>query len=89
MEPASRSSTRRPKPGLARRSGETSSTSTAPAARSASIWLQASMLEELRVAARRPARSAAATWSRIRDSSGETTRAGPAPSLRRMAVAAQ
>ena len=47
------------------------------------------MLEELSVAARSPARSAAATWSRISDSSGDTTRVGPAPSLRRMAVAAQ
>ena len=36
-----------------------------------------------------PARDAAATWSRISDSSGETTRVGPAPSERRTAVAAQ
>ncbi len=48
-----------------------------------------SMLEEFRVAAVSPARDAAATWSRIRDSSGETTSVGPAPSERRTAVAAQ
>ena len=47
------------------------------------------MFEEFRVAALRPALPAAATWSRISDSSGETTRVGPAPSERRTAVAAQ
>ena len=47
------------------------------------------MFEELSVAAVSPARSAAATWSRISDNSGDTTRVGPAPSLRLMAVAAQ
>jgi hypothetical protein len=47
------------------------------------------MLLEFSVAARRPARLAAATWSRINDSSGDTTRVGPAPSARRIAVAAQ
>ena len=45
--------------------------------------------EEFSVAARNPARPAATTWSRISDSRGETTSAGPARSLRRMAVAAQ
>jgi hypothetical protein len=34
-------------------------------------------LEELIVAARNPARRAAATWSRINDSSGLTTSVGP------------
>ncbi len=47
------------------------------------------MLEEFSVAAVRPAREAAATWSRISDSSGETTSVGPRPSERRTAVAAQ
>ena len=89
MEPASRSSTLRPKPGLASRSGETSRTSTVPAPSSASICPHASMFDELRVAAVSPARSAAATWSRISDNNGDTTRVGPAPSLRLMAVAAQ
>ena len=39
---------------------------------------QSSTLVELTVAARSPARSAAAIWSRISASSGETTRVGPA-----------
>jgi hypothetical protein len=43
----------------------------------------------LSVAARSPARAAAAIWSRINDSSGETTSVGPAPSARRIAVATQ
>ena len=47
------------------------------------------MFEEFNVAARKPARAAAATWSRISESSGDTTRVGPAPSARRIAVAAQ
>ena len=47
------------------------------------------MFEEFTVAALSPAREAAATWSRISDSSGETTCVGPAPSERRTAVAAQ
>jgi len=47
------------------------------------------MFELLSVAARSPARPAAATWSRISDSSGDTTSEGPAPSARRTAVAAQ
>ncbi len=48
-----------------------------------------SMFEEFSVAARRPARPAATTWSRISDSSGDTTSVGPNPSDRRIAVAAQ
>jgi hypothetical protein len=74
---------------LASRSGDTSSTSTSPARNDDSTADHSSMLEELRVAARSPAREAAATWSRISDSSGETTSVGPAPSERRTAVAAQ
>ena len=54
-----------------------------------SIADHSSMFAELRVAARSPARVAAATWSRISDSSGETTSVGPARSARRTAVAAQ
>ncbi len=87
--PASPSSTRRPKPGLASRSGDTSSTSIATGAQ---IVLDAGPLvdvDEFSVAARSPARLAAATWSRINDSSGDTTSVGPAPSARRIAVAAQ
>ena len=41
------------------------------------------------VAARSPAREAAAIWSRISASSGDTTSVGPIPSSRRAAVAAQ
>jgi hypothetical protein len=74
---------------LASRSGETSSTSISPASSARSVSAQESMLEELSVAACRPARPAAATWSRIRDSSGDTTSVGPWPSARRIAVAAQ
>ena len=44
--PASRSSTRRPKPGLASRSGDTSSTSRSPSASSASIADHSSTFEE-------------------------------------------
>ena len=47
------------------------------------------MLVELTVAAFRPARSAAFTWSRISASKGDTTSVGPAPVLRMACVAAQ
>ena len=47
------------------------------------------MLVEFTVAALRPARSAALTWSRIRASKGDTTKVGPAPVLRIEYVAAQ
>ncbi len=50
---------------------------------------QSEKLDEFRVAARRPERSAAATWSRISASSGETTSVGPAPASRRARVAIQ
>ena len=46
-------------------------------------------LVEFTVAARSPARSAAAIWSRIRASSGETTSVGPPPAARSAEVAAQ
>ena len=45
------------------------------------------MLDELIVTATRPSRSAAATWSRISASSGETTTVGPQPRSRSMRVA--
>ena len=60
-----------------------------PARTSVSTCDQASRLVELMVAARSPARSAAAIWSRIRASSGDTTSVGPAPCARSAAVAAQ
>ena len=44
-------------------------------------------LAEFMVTARTPARAAAATWSRMRASSGDTIRVGPAPSARSRAVA--
>ena len=67
------------KRGLARRSGETSSTSTSFRSSASNTSCQSSALAELTVRARIPARSAAATWSRIRASSGEMTTLGPAP----------
>ena len=48
---------------------------------------QSSGLAEFIVTARIPARSAAATWSRIRASSGDTITVGPAPAARSSAVA--
>jgi hypothetical protein len=44
-------------------------------------------LAEFIVTARMPARSAAATWSRIRASNGDTMIVGPAPAARSSAVA--
>ena len=84
---ASRGSTLSRKPGLLSRSGLTSSTSTSPAAICCSMRVQSSMLVELIVTARMPARSAAAIWLRISASSGETITVGPAPSARSSAVA--
>ena len=75
--------------GLASRSGEISNMSSRPLRSSSSTLDQSSTLVELMVAARRPARAAAAIWSRISASNGETTRVGPAPSSRSAAVAAQ
>jgi hypothetical protein len=75
--------------GLASRSGETSSTSTSSARSASNTGCQSATLAELTVAARRPARSAAATWSRISASSGEMTSVGPRPASRSAAVAAQ
>ena len=51
------------------------------------IGCHSSMLVELMVTARMPARSAAAIWLRIRASSGETMTVGPAPSARSSSVA--
>ena len=84
---ASRGSTSSRKPGLLRRSGLTSSTSTSPAAIDAWIGSHSSMLVELMVTARMPARSAAPIWLRIRASSGDTITVGPAPSERSSRVA--
>jgi hypothetical protein len=69
------------------RSGEISSTSTAPAAISATISSHSSWLAELIVRARMPARAAASTWLRMSASSGDTITVGPAPSARSRAVA--
>ena len=60
-----------------------------PARTSVITSSQSSTLVELTVAARSPARAAAAIWSRISASSGETTRVGPPPASRSAAVAAQ
>ena len=84
---ASRGSTSSRKPGLLSRSGLTSSTSTSPARIASWIGSQLSMLVELIVTARIPARSAAAIWLRISASSGETMTVGPAPCSRRSSVA--
>ena len=84
---ASRGSTSSRKPGLLSRSGLTSRTSTSPARIWSWIGSQASMLVELIVTARMPARSAAAIWLRISASSGLTMTVGPAPSARSSRVA--
>ena len=80
-------STDRRKAWLFSRSGEMSSTSSSPASMRPATAGQSSGLVELIVAATRPMRLAAATWSRIRASSGDTTSVGPAPARRRRAVA--
>jgi hypothetical protein len=80
---------RRAKPALPSRSGETSSTSSRSPAMSSKTASQSSRLVELTVAARSPACAAAATWSRISASSGETTSVGPRPAARSAEVAAQ
>ena len=84
---ASRGSTSSRKPGLLSRSGLTRRTSTSPALTAVWISSHCSMLVELIVTARMPARSAAAIWLRIRASSGETITVGPAPSARSSRVA--
>jgi hypothetical protein len=73
--------------GLLSRSGETSSTSTSPAATADRTSSHSSTLAELIVAARIPARAAAATWLRISASSGDTMTVAPAPRARSNAVA--
>ena len=75
------------KDGLLRRSGLTRSTSISPASTRARMACQSSMLVELIVAARMPARSAASIWLRISASSGEMITVGPAPIARSSAVA--
>jgi hypothetical protein len=84
---ASRGSTSSRKPGLLSRSGLTSSTSISPARTDSWIGSHCSMLVELMVTARMPARSAAAIWLRISASSGDTMTVGPAPRSRSRAVA--
>jgi hypothetical protein len=68
-------------------SGLTSSTSTSPAATSAWTVSHSSVLAELMVRARMPARSAASIWLRIKARSGETITVGPLPRFRSSAVA--
>ena len=70
------------KDGLVSRSGDTSSTSTSSAASCSRTVSHSSWLAELMATARTPARAAAATWSRIRASSGDTISVGPAPRRR-------
>ncbi len=84
---ARRGSTSSRKPGLLSRSGLTSSTSTSPALIASLIGRHCSMLVELMVTARMPARSAASIWLRISASSGETMTVGPAPWARSSRVA--
>ncbi len=67
---ASRGSTSSRKPGLLSRSGETSRTSTSPAAIRSCTASHSVTLDELIVSARMPARWAASTWLRMRASSG-------------------
>ena len=66
--------------GLLSRSGETSSTSTSSASSRRSTSAHSWGFVELIATARTPARSAAAIWSRMSASSGETSTVGPAPS---------
>ena len=84
---ASRGSTSSRNPGLFSRSGDTRSTSISPAAIASWTSCHCSMLVELMVTARMPARWAAAIWLRISASSGETITVGPAPPARSSAVA--
>ena len=58
-----------------------------PAAMRSWISSQSSVFAELTVSAAMPARRAAAIWSRMSASSGETTNVGPAPCSRSRAVA--
>ena len=58
-------------------------------ASAAKTTCQSSTFAELTVAARSPERFAAATWSRINASNGDTTSVGPRPAARSAAVAAQ
>ena len=81
------SNTRRRNPALANRSGAINNRSIWSAAMRSSMSAHESMLDELIVTADRPSRSAAATWSRISASSGDTTIVGPHPRSRSMRVA--
>ena len=71
---------------FAKRSGETRSTSIVLASSSAMTSSQTFWLSLLIVAARRPPRSAASIWLRMRPSRGETSSVGPAPRARSSAV---
>ncbi len=75
------------KSGLFNRSGDTSSTSTSPAATESCTCCHSSVFAELMVIACTPARAAASTWLRISASSGDTITVGPSPSSRSNAVA--
>ena len=84
---ASSGSTSSRKPGLFNRSGETSSTSTAPDRIVSYTSPHCSLLALFTVTAWMPARSAAAIWLRINASNGEMITVGPAPPSRSNAVA--
>jgi len=84
---ATSASTLSRKRGLFSRSGEMRSRSTSPSRAAASMACQSSVFSLLMVAERTPMRSPIWVWLRMRASSGETTRLGPAPSSRRSRVA--
>ena len=73
--------------GLLSRSGDTSSTSTSSSCSCCSTSDHSCAFAELMATARTPARAAAATWSRMSASSGETRMVGPAPRRRSSSVA--
>ena len=72
---------------LANRSGAMSRMSTSSRSNVASTADHSSTLSEVILAARTPIRVAARIWFRIRDSKGDTNRAGPAPASRRSLTA--
>lgn len=84
---ARRGSTSSRKPGLLSRSGEQRRTSMSPLLICSWIWSHSVTFAELMVAARTPARPAAAIWSRMSASSGEMMMVGPEPRARSREVA--
>mgnify|MGYP003081840403 CR=1 FL=1 len=69
--------------GLLSRSGPTRSTSSSSASTCSRMRSHSVTFAEFTMAARTPARDAAATWSRMSESSGEMMSAGPVPRARR------